>query len=193
MKFIWIIGIKALKLQGTGKPTVRETGDWITKSLEKVSENGIHLNSTHEHYMRKAFRLAERAYEEKEVPVGAVVVSGDRIVGKGYNQTERLKDATAHAEMLALSAACSTLESKYLEEATVYVTLEPCPMCTGAMVWAKVPRLVFGAWDARWGACGSLFNLASTNKLNHRMEVIQGIMENDCELLMKEFFRERRG
>lgn len=158
-----------------------------------MSENGIHLNSTHERYMRKAFRLAERAYEEKEIPVGAVVVSGNRIVGKGYNQTERLKDATAHAEMLAISAACSTLESKYLEEATVYVTLEPCPMCTGAMVWAKVPRLVFGAWDARWGSCGSLFNLASNNKLNHRVEVIQGILENDCERLMKEFFRERRG
>lgn len=157
-----------------------------------MSDNGITLNRSHERYMSRAYRLAERAYEEKEIPVGAIVVNNNRIIGRGYNQTEQLNDATAHAEMLAVSAACATLESKYLKDATVYVTLEPCPMCTGALVWAKVSRLVFGAWDARWGACGSVFNLASNNKLNHQMEVIQGIMEDDCERLMKEFFRERR-
>lgn len=157
-----------------------------------MSQNGIPLSSQHERYMMQAYRLAEQAYEEKEIPVGAVVVHRGRIIGKGYNQTERLNDPTAHAEMLAISAGCATLESKYLEGCTLYVTLEPCPMCTGALVWAKLPRLVFGAWDARAGACGSLFNLADNKKLNHRTEIIQGIMESDCEALMKSFFRERR-
>ncbi len=142
--------------------------------------------------MQKAFLLAEQAYEEKEIPVGALIVKGDRIIGKGYNQTERLKDATAHAEMLAISAACSTLESKYLEGCTLYVTLEPCPMCAGALVWSKIERIVFGATDSKAGACGSIFNIAANRKLNHRIEIIQGIMEEDCEWLLKHFFEQRR-
>ena len=142
--------------------------------------------------MHKAFLLAEQAYEEKEIPVGALIVRNDRIIGKGYNQTERLKDATAHAEMLAISAACSTIESKYLEGCTLYVTLEPCPMCAGALVWSKIDRIVFGATDSKAGACGSIFNIAANKKLNHRIEIIQGIMEEDCEWLLKQFFREKR-
>ena len=142
--------------------------------------------------MQKAFLLAEQAYEEKEIPVGALIVKDDRIIGKGYNQTERLKDATAHAEMLAISAACSTLESKYLEGCTLYVTLEPCPMCAGALVWSKIDRIVFGATDSKAGACGSIFNIAANRKLNHRIEIIQGIMEEDCEWLLKHFFEEKR-
>jgi len=142
--------------------------------------------------MQKAFLLAEQAYEEKEIPVGALIVKGDRIIGKGYNQTERLKDATAHAEMLAISAACSTLESKYLEGCTLYVTLEPCAMCAGALVWSKIDRIVFGATDSKAGACGSIFNIAANRKLNHRIEIIQGIMEEDCEWLLKHFFEQRR-
>ncbi|NGP76386.1 nucleoside deaminase [Balneolaceae bacterium YR4-1] len=146
----------------------------------------------HQQHMQKAFLLAEQAYEEKEIPVGAIIVKQDRIIGKGYNQTERLKDATAHAEMLAISAACSTLDNKYLEGCTLYVTLEPCPMCAGALVWSKIDRIVFGATDSKSGACGSLFNLAANNKLNHQVEVIQGIMEQDCEWLLKQFFQEQR-
>lgn len=146
----------------------------------------------HQQYMQKAFLLAEQAYEEKEIPVGAIIVKQDRIIGKGYNQTERLKDATAHAEMLAISAACSTLDNKYLEGCTLYVTLEPCPMCAGALVWSKIDRIVFGATDSKSGACGSLFNLAANNKLNHQVEIIQGIMEQDCEWLLKQFFQEQR-
>lgn len=142
--------------------------------------------------MHKAFLLAEQAYEDKEIPVGALIVRNDRIIGKGYNQTERLKDATAHAEMLAISAACSTIESKYLEGCTLYVTLEPCPMCAGALVWSKIERIVFGATDSKAGACGSIFNIAANKKLNHRIEIIQGIMEEDCEWLLKQFFREKR-
>jgi len=154
--------------------------------------SNIHPMNKHQQYMQKAFLLAEQAYEEKEVPVGALIVKDDRIIGKGYNQTERLKDATAHAEMLAISAACSTLESKYLEGCTLYVTLEPCAMCAGALVWSKIDRIVFGATDSKAGACGSIFNIAANRKLNHRIEIIQGIMEEDCEWLLKHFFEQRR-
>lgn len=150
------------------------------------------LVQQHYRYMFQAFRLAEQAYEEGEIPVGAVVVHNDRIIGRGYNQVERLHDPTAHAEILAISAACDTLESKYLKDCTLYVTLEPCPMCAGALVWSKIDRMVFGAVDAKAGACGSLFNLAASNKLNHQIEIIHGIMEADSEELLKQFFREKR-
>ncbi|HLR24765.1 MAG TPA: tRNA adenosine(34) deaminase TadA [Fodinibius sp.] len=147
----------------------------------------------HLKFMQQAFFLAEQAYEEKEVPVGALVVQDQRIVGKGYNQTERLTDPTAHAEMLAISAACATLGEKYLSGCTLYVTLEPCPMCAGALVWSKIDTIVIGALDARAGSCGSVFNIAGSNKLNHQPEVLHGFMEQDCEWLLKQFFRERRG
>ncbi|HET6527776.1 MAG TPA: nucleoside deaminase, partial [Balneolaceae bacterium] len=120
------------------------------------------------------------------------VVHDDQIIGKGYNQTEKLKDATAHAEMLAVSAACSTLRQKYLTGCTLYVTLEPCPMCTGALVWSKIDTIVIGAWDAKAGSCGSAFNLSSNKKLNHQIEIIQGVMEQDCEWILNQFFKERR-
>lgn len=154
--------------------------------------NNIPGTQKHLQYMQKAFFLAEQAYEEKEVPVGALVVKDDQIIGKGYNQCERLKDATAHAEMLAISAACSTLEQKYLQECTLYVTLEPCPMCAGALVWSKIDTVVIGAWDAQAGSCGSVFNLSTNQKLNHQVNVIQGFMESDCEWILKRFFQERR-
>lgn len=142
--------------------------------------------------MQQAFFLAEQAYDEKEVPVGALIVKNDSIIGRGYNQTERLNDATAHAEMLAVSAACSTLGQKYLQDCTLYVTLEPCPMCAGALVWSKIDTVVFGAWDPKAGSCGSVFNLSSNKKLNHQIDVIQGFMEKDCEWILKKFFKERR-
>jgi tRNA(adenine34) deaminase len=146
----------------------------------------------HHYFMRKAFALAEQAEEAGEIPVGALVVHNGQIIGRGYNQTELLNDATAHAEMIALSAASATLENKYLKNCTLYVTLEPCPMCAGALVWSKINRLVFGASDAQAGACGTVFNLASNNKLNHKIEVIQGVMERDCEWILKQFFAQRR-
>lgn len=152
----------------------------------------IQQNSDHLRYMQQAFFLAEQAYDEKEIPVGAVVVHNGRIIGKGYNQTERLNDPTAHAEMVAVSAACSTLGQKYLTGCTLYVTLEPCPMCAGALVWSKLETVVIGAWDAKAGACGSVFNLAANKKLNHSVNVIQGYMEQDCEWILRQFFRERR-
>ncbi|NBC66037.1 MAG: tRNA-specific adenosine deaminase [Bacteroidetes bacterium] len=142
--------------------------------------------------MMQAFKQAEIAFENKEVPVGAVVVHENRIVGRGYNQVEMLQDSTAHAEMIAISAACSTLQNKYLEDCTLYVTLEPCPMCAGALVWSKVKRVVFGTMDEKAGACGSVFNISSNKKLNHSVEVIQGVMEADCKFLLQEFFRSKR-
>ena len=142
--------------------------------------------------MAKAVMLAEQAFEEGEVPVGAIIVRNNIIVGKGYNQVERLNDPTAHAEMLAISAACDTLEEKYLSECTLYVTLEPCPMCAGGLVWSKIGTIVYGASDAKAGACGSAFNITQSDKLNHSPEVIQGILEADCEYLLKAFFSSKR-
>lgn len=156
----------------------------------------MELNTTlayHQKFMARALVLAEQACEEGEVPVGAVVVKDNLIIGKGYNQVERLGDATAHAEMIALSAAFEAAGSKYLTGCTMYVTLEPCPMCAGALVWSKIGRIVFGAMDAEAGACGSVFNIAANSKLNHQTEIIQGIMELDSEHLLKTFFRGKRG
>ena len=146
----------------------------------------------HRFFMTKAIELAEQAYKKDEVPVGAVVVKENKVIGKGYNQVESLGDATAHAEMIALSAAYETNGSKYLHGATLYVSLEPCVMCAGALIWSKIDRLVFGASDSKSGACGSLFNIHNNPLLNHRFEVIQGILEADAENLFKRFFAKKR-
>lgn len=146
----------------------------------------------HQKFMSRALMLAEQAYDEGEIPVGAIVVHEGQIVGKGYNQTERLNDPTAHAEMLAISAACETLSEKYLGECTLYVTLEPCPMCAGAAVWSKLGRIVYGASDARSGACGTVMNVTNHKKLNHEVEIIQGILEQDCSYFLREFFKNKR-
>ncbi len=148
--------------------------------------------SIHQRFMAKAIQLAEQAFEEGEIPVGALVVQHNTIIGKGYNQVERLNDPTAHAEMLAISAACDTIGSKYLTDCTLYVTLEPCPMCAGGLVWSKISRVVFGATDPKKGACGSLFNVLQNDELNHHPEVIQGILEQDSEYLLKSFFATKR-
>lgn len=156
--------------------------------------NGINNKelSLHQNYMIEALKLAETAYDKGEIPVGAVVVKDGRIIAKGYNQTEMLNDPTAHAEMIAISSACATLSNKYLEGCTLYVTLEPCPMCAGAIVWSKIKRVVFGAIDEKSGACGSLFNIASNKLLNHRTEIIQGVLELDSQYLLKQFFEAKR-
>jgi len=142
--------------------------------------------------MQEALKLAKVAYQNGEIPIGAVVVHKNQIIGKGYNQVEMLGDATAHAEMIAISAACSAIHNKYLINCTLYVTLEPCMMCAGAAVWSKVERIVFGAIDEKAGGAGSVFNVASNRKLNHRSEIIQGVMEEQCSALLKKFFREKR-
>ncbi len=157
-----------------------------------MKENNPALWNTHQNHMTKAILLAEEAANNGEVPIGAIVIKDNIIVGKGYNQVERLSDPTAHAEIIAISAACDTLENKYLQGCTLYVTLEPCAMCSGALVWSKIDRVVFGASDPKSGGCGSLFNISTNNQLNHQVEVIQGVLENDCEFLLKDFFRKKR-
>lgn len=157
-----------------------------------MKENNPTLWKTHQQYMGKALILAEQAMEEDEVPVGAIVVKEGLIIGKGYNQVEKLKDPTAHAEMIAISAACEYLGNKYLNGCTLYVTLEPCAMCSGALVWTKIDTIVFGASDPRSGGSGSLFNITQNENLNHQIEVIQGILELDSEFLLKKFFDNKR-
>jgi tRNA(adenine34) deaminase len=155
--------------------------------------SGPEIFRIHDRYMGLALAEAERAFASGEIPVGAVVIYQDRVVGRGYNQVEMLRDPTAHAEMIAISAACATLENKFLEECTLYVTLEPCPMCAGAAVMSRLKCIVYGASDLKAGACGTLFNIGSNSRLNHRSEIIQGIRETECEMLLKRFFQNMRG
>jgi tRNA(adenine34) deaminase len=142
----------------------------------------------HETWMAYAFKEAEKAYEQNEIPIGAVVVFQNKIVGRGFNQIEMLQDPTAHAEMIAITAAVATIGSKWLNGATLYVTLEPCPMCAGAVVLSRMQTLVFGASDPKTGACGSLMNIAQDERLNHRVEIVHGIMEVKCSAILKDFF-----
>ena len=143
-------------------------------------------------WMRQALLEAERAFEAGEVPVGAVVVKGGQVVGRGHNQVERLGDPTAHAEMLAVSAACQTLGAKFLEGCTLYVTLEPCPMCAGAIVWARLDRLVFGALDEKAGAASTLYDIPGDRRLNHQVETVHGLEADRSADLLRAFFRQRR-
>jgi len=157
-----------------------------------MKENKPALWNNHQQHMSKAIMLAEDAAAIGEVPIGAIVVKDNIIIGKGFNQVEQLNDPTAHAEMIAISAACETLGNKYLNGCTLYVTLEPCAMCSGALVWSKLDKVVFGASDSKSGGCGSLFNITGNNNLNHQLEVIQGILEADCEYILKDFFKSKR-
>ena len=145
-----------------------------------------------ERWMESALREAEQALKRKEVPIGAVIVQERRIVGKGYNQIESLQDPTAHAEMIAITAASSYLGSRRFEGCTLYVTLEPCAMCAGAIVLSRVPRLVYGASDPKAGFVGSLGDLCRDARLNHRVHVEAGVLGEECGRILKEFFRERR-
>ncbi len=142
--------------------------------------------------MRQALAEAERADEDGEVPVGAVVVFKDHIVGRGHNQVERLGDPTAHAEMIALTAAAEQFESWRLLGARMYVTIEPCAMCAGAAVLARLEQIIFGVRDPKFGACGSVFNIPAEAKLNHQIEVREGILGDQAATLLRSFFRERR-
>ena len=138
--------------------------------------------------MSEAFKLAEKAFSLDEVPVGAVVVCFDRIIGKGYNQRESLSDPTAHAEILAITAAANTLENWRLSECTMYVTKEPCTMCAGAIINSRIKRLVFGAYDDKKGACGSLYQICGDKRLESNTVVKGGVMESQCSSILKEFF-----
>ena len=140
-----------------------------------------------EKYMRMAIAEAERALAKREVPIGAVVVAGDRIIGRGHNLVETLMDATAHAEMQAITAAMSTLGGKYLNDCTLYVTVEPCVMCGGALAWSQIGRVVYGTADAKRG-----YSTYSERIMHPRTEVISGILQQECEALMQQFFSDLR-
>ena len=135
---------------------------------------------------------AQKAFQEDEVPVGAVIVHEGKIIAHGHNQIERLKDPTAHAEMIAITSAASYLGTKWLNAASLYVTIEPCSMCAGALVLARIKNLYFGVSDPKTGACGSVVNIANHKKLNHRIKVTQGILETECSSLLKDFFKKKR-
>lgn len=143
-------------------------------------------------FMYAALQEAEKAFEEDEVPIGAVVVYQDKIIGRGYNQVERLKDATAHAEMIAITSAANHIGNWRLNECSIYVTVEPCIMCTGALLNSRINELYFGAYDPKFGACGSIYNLAEESKSNHKIKVYSGLMASESEQLLKEFFSNKR-
>lgn len=142
---------------------------------------------TDEDYMRRALDEAMAAYDEGEIPIGAVIVCKGRIVARTHNLTETLHDVTAHAEMQAITAASDALGGKYLSECTLYVTVEPCPMCAGALGWSQIPRIVYGAPDAKRG-----YQLYAPKALHPKTEVIGGVLEDDCRNLMQSFFKARR-
>jgi len=144
------------------------------------------------HFMGEALRQAAQAYEAGEVPVGAVVVRGGRIIARAFNQVELLKDATAHAEMLALTQAEQAVGDWRLTDCSLYVTKEPCPMCAGAIVHVRLARVIFGAKDPKAGAAGSALNLLEFPGLNHRCQITHGVLESECRTLLQNFFAEQR-
>jgi tRNA(adenine34) deaminase len=144
------------------------------------------------HFMRTAIDQAKIAEENGDVPIGAVIVHNDTIIAKAYNQREQLQDPTAHAEIIALTQAAAALENWHLNGCTMYVTLEPCPMCAGALVLARLDRLVYGCDDPKTGAVKSLYNIVQDNRLNHRLEITAGVLADECSKLLQDFFQKKR-
>jgi tRNA(adenine34) deaminase len=147
---------------------------------------------TNEQWMQEALLEAHKAFEENEVPVGTIIVYNNKIIGRGHNQTEKLKDPTAHAEIIALSAAANYLNTWRLTDTIVYTTVEPCLMCCGALILARIKKLVFGAYDKKFGVCGSNYNIPEDNKFNHKFEVIPGISTIESQNLLRDFFKKKR-
>lgn len=162
------------------------------------SKNGFMIHtppsplSPHEEFMRRALDEAIVAYDEQEVPVGAVIVHRGQVIASAHNQRETLKDPTAHAEMIALTQAATALGSWRLENCVLYVTLEPCPMCAGAIVQARLPVVIYGTTDPKAGACHSLYSITEDPRLNHRAQVLGGVLAEDCKALLQQFFRQQR-
>ena len=145
-----------------------------------------------EHFMHEALRQAQKAYEADEVPVGSVVVRAGKIIARAYNQVELLKDATAHAEMLALTQAEAAMGDWRLTDCDLYVTKEPCAMCAGALVHVRIRRVIFGCADPRAGAAGSIINLLQLSSLNHQCDITSGVLKNECAMILQDFFRKKR-
>ena len=149
-------------------------------------------DTSDDRYMKLALEQAQIAEENGDVPIGAVIVYENRSIAKAYNQREQLADPTAHAEIIALTQAAAYLESWRLHGCTIYVTLEPCPMCAGALVLARLDRLVFGCEDPKTGACGSLYNIVEDKRLNHRLNVTSGVLAEECSEQLQRFFKQKR-
>ena len=146
----------------------------------------------HVKWMKAAFREAEKAFEQDEVPIGAVVVQNGQIIGRGYNQCESLIDPTAHAEIIAITSASNTIKDWRFKDCQLYVTKEPCPMCAGALINARINMVIFGMYDEKEGCCGSLYQLCRDNRFKHQLTVKGGIMEDACTLIIQEFFKKQR-
>ena len=146
----------------------------------------------HEHFMRLALEEAEQALREEEVPVGAVIVHQGRLIARAHNQREQLHDPTAHAEMIAITQAAESRQSWRLDDCTLYVTLEPCPMCAGAILQARIPTVVYGASDPKAGAVDTLFRLLDDSRLNHRVESVAGVLAEPCGAILSRFFQTQR-
>jgi tRNA(adenine34) deaminase len=146
----------------------------------------------HEYFMKHALNEARKAFDEDEVPVGAVMVHEGSMIGKGHNQIRTLKDPTAHAEMIVITQAASHLDNERLKGCSLYVTLEPCSMCVGASILARLDKIIFGAWDPKTGACGSAIDLAKPGLFNHTIELTCGILETECRGILQEFFFNKR-
>ena len=146
----------------------------------------------HEYWIKKALRLADKAFSEGEVPVGAVIVKDNKIIGRGYNQRETLNDPTAHAEIIAITAASNTINDWRLNDCSIYVTKEPCPMCAGAIINSRLKHLIFGAYDDKKGCCGSLYQLCGDQRLDSITSVKGGVLEDECSMILREFFSSKR-
>jgi tRNA(adenine34) deaminase len=144
-------------------------------------------------FMSAALQEAGKALEQNEVPIGAVVVLENKIIGRGFNQVEKLKDATAHAEMIAITAAENHIGDWRLTDCDIYVTVEPCLMCAGAILSSRIKRIFYSVFDPKFGACGSLYNVLQEGKVNHKTEVYSGLLEQESRLLLQEFFKKKRG
>ncbi|MBN1633141.1 MAG: nucleoside deaminase [Ignavibacteria bacterium] len=150
------------------------------------------ITDSHKLWMNFALKESVIAYDNGEVPVGCVIIYNNKLIAKTHNQVEKLKDPTAHAEILAITSAANYLGKKFLENCLMYVTLEPCSMCSGAIVHARISHLYFGCYDIKAGACGSVMNIPESDKLNHKVKVFGGIMDAECSQLLKEFFLKKR-
>lgn len=150
------------------------------------------LMQVHEPYMRRALQQAEAAWEQDEVPVGAIIVCEGNVIAEAHNQREMLNDPTAHAEMIAITQAAEMLNSWRLLDCTLYVTLEPCPMCAGAIVQSRIPTVIYGASDPKGGACETLYHITSDVRLNHQSVVIGGVLQEECSGILQDFFRQQR-
>ena len=150
------------------------------------------LKSNHEKWMKYAFKEAEKAFQQNEIPIGSVVVCNDQVIGKGYNQCELLNDPTAHAEIIAISSASNNLRDWRLDDCTLYVTKEPCPMCAGALINSRMKMVVFGMYDEKEGCCGSRYQLCRDPRFRHQLSVKGGVMEEACKLIVQDFFKTKR-